>query len=117
LWLDAGAQGRPVDRAANRVWQGRRAESKAVGVQLLLRCANSASRCINCASKCINSANTGGVGVSLEPPDGTGLPTSIVVPCCLHAALATQVPSQECRRVHRSIWQLGQAIPASSEVR
>ena len=84
---------------------------------LVLRCANSASRCINCASKCINSANTGGVGVSREPPDGTGLPTSIVVPCCLHAALATQVPSQECRRVHRSIWQLGQAIPASSEVR
>ena len=83
----------------------------------VLRCANSANRCINCANKCTNSANTGGVGVSREPPNGTGLPTSIVVPCCLHAALAAQVPSQGCRRVHCSIWQLGQAIPASSEVR
>src|ERR1700676_3094407 len=79
-------------------------------MRMLLRCANSASRCSN-------SANTGGGGVSLEPPDGTGLPTSIIVPCCLHAALATQVPSQEFRRVRRSIWQLGQSMSASSEVR
>jgi hypothetical protein len=34
LWPDASAQRRPVDRAANCVWQGRRAESEAVDVQL-----------------------------------------------------------------------------------
>jgi hypothetical protein len=34
LWLDAGAQGRPIDGATNRVWEGRRAESEDLGMQL-----------------------------------------------------------------------------------